>query len=80
MEFQLSPAPSDAGPIRERNFLGSTEILLLSGSLLGTWAHLADKSSRSRLCCLRLFPVLFTDHFITVHYSGSSLQCNRIHG
>ncbi len=72
LKFQVSPAPSDAGPIRERNFAGSTEILLSSGSLLGTWAHLADTSSRSRLCWLQLFPVLFTDHFITAHYSSFS--------
>ena len=52
-----------AGPIRERNFSGLTEMLLLSGSLLGTWAHLADKSSRSRLCWMLLFPVLFTAHY-----------------
>ena len=68
----LSGGPRDAGSIQERNFSGLTEILLLSGSLLGTRAHLADGSSRSRLCWLQLFPVLFTDHSITAHYSSFS--------
>ena len=52
--------------------------MLLSSSLLGTWAHITDKSSRSRLCpdlasqywqstlarlcCLQPFPVLLTAH------------------
>ena len=55
LKFQLSPVPG-CEPDHSRKKLGSglTEILLLSGSLLGTWAHIADKSSRSPLCRTRL--------------------------
>ena len=60
--------------IRERNFSQFREILLLSGSLLGASAHAAGESSRSRLCRLRLSPVLLTDHFITAHYSSFRLE------
>ena len=73
MKFQHSPATGCAGSYRKETFRGSGKFLLLSGSLLGTWAHLADKSSRSRLCCLQLFPVLFTDHFTTAHYPSFSI-------
>ena len=48
-------APQRCCPIRERSFwlLGIYASLRgeeLSGSLLGTWAHFANGSSRSRLC------------------------------
>ena len=44
-------------------------------SLLGTWAHIADKSSRSRLCCLQLFPVLLTAHYSSFSLVGPQRCC-----
>ncbi len=53
--FRSVSPPGSAGPIRERNsrLLGICASLRgeeLSGSLLGTWAHFSNGSSRSRLC------------------------------
>ena len=56
MKLQLSGPPGAAvlAPIRERNFrlrgiCASLRGEELSGSLLGTWSHFANGSSRSRL-------------------------------
>ena len=47
-------------------------LLPSSSSAAGTWAHIADKSSRSRLCWLQLFPVLLTASLH--HYSAQELR------
>ena len=44
------PRPQPRWIIQGALWSGLVEILLLSGSLLGTRAHIADKSSRSWLC------------------------------
>ena len=70
---------------------GDRGILLLSSSLLGTGVPIAARSSRSRLCRTWFrnagslfvhgntsFRTLFTDHFITVHYSSFSLEVGSL--
>ena len=68
MMFQLRPVPS-SWIVQGRTLTEYEGDCAADRSLLGTWAHSADKSSRSRLCWLRLFPVLLTAHCITAHYS-----------
>ena len=56
MKFQLSAPQEALAPFEKKLSVGVGEILLLSGSLLGTWPHVASESSRSRLCrtCLQI--------------------------
>ena len=73
LKFQLSAAPRVLAPFEKETSAEYGGDCAADRSLLGTWAHIADKSSRSRLCWLQLLPVRLTDHCITAHYSSFSL-------
>ena len=69
--------PASPRSFSKKLWSGLAEILLLSDSLLGTWAHIADKSiadkaSRSRLCWTAAASGTAHCSLLTAHYSSFS--------